>query len=393
MIIRRDDVEFKYEMIGDYVIVQEDGVYIPTVYGPQGDEIPYHIPTIESLDEIPDECITWIGGTMHVDGNCLAWEEFPYTAGVPHESREILGQALGKWMQEMVLPDPELLHLPEEEQEAYLRQRMNLTAGNFRELWDRLVAGDEELMAEVFPYLVAEFHAILEKDEKDLTPGELAYVQHMAKVIQQERKESAQRALTAYDNWRQGVEEDMEERGPNLITVFHPGATPPDYLIQMAKHGFGPQDEETGERLATMLQVIGGVGGTSLAALGITSGIPGALTGLGQAIFPFAARAGTLIAQTVSAGAAIIGTVVSMAVILGFGIETLVRQERVRIEIQNALERAEHEPTFSELKEMMSSDDGQVELMLYQATAFAKYGPGGVMEKQAKGEAPPIIIY
>src|SRR5690606_11513784 len=120
---------------------------------------------------------------------------FPYTAGVPHESREILGQALGKWMQEMVLPSEEYLHLSPEEQEAYLRQRVNLTAANFQELWDRLVAGDEELTAEVFPYLVAEFHAILEKDEADLTPGELAYVQHIAKVIQKERQDAAQMAL------------------------------------------------------------------------------------------------------------------------------------------------------------------------------------------------------
>lgn len=298
-----------------------------------------------------------------------------YTAGVPNEAQEVLGRALLNW-----LAGPS----------GYV-----LSATNLESVYEQFQHGDEELMARVFPYLVAEFHGILQKDERDLTPAERAYVEHIAEAIQNERRRTAQNVQKALAAWQAG---DRQRRidGPPLQNLFNYGSGVPDYVRQAATEaelGFGVHSGPTDRRMTRMLQVLGSLGGSVVGGIGGgVIGGSGALNSLVPIIFPFAQRGGQAIVALggASAGASIVGSVIMVGAFSGIAIADLVDRKNVQNSIRDAVRRAEGSPpSFSELKRMLNSEEGQVELMMHQMNALAKYGPGGQLDQMSRGYPIP----
>lgn len=292
------------------------------------------------------------------------------TAGFPNESQEILGRALAKYMQ-----GP---------------NRYTLTATQFEELYERLKQGDEELFAQLFPYLVAELHAILEKDERDLTAGERAYVEHLALVIQAERRRTAQLAVDALNEWRNN-QNRRRSTGPPLNNLFDYGGGVPDYVknaATQAEIGIGTHFGTSDRMMTRFVEVMAGIAGTiGAGAGGGLVGSLGALNSLVPYIFPFAKRGGEAIVALsgASAGAAIVGSVVMVSAIAGLAIADLVGQRNVERSIEESVRRAEGPPpTFSELKAMMQTEEGQVQLLMHQMNALARFMPGGEGERAAR---------
>ncbi len=292
------------------------------------------------------------------------------TAGFPNEAQEILGSALAKYMQ-----GP---------------NRYTLTATQFEELYARLKQGDEELFARLFPYLVAELHAILEKDERDLTASERAYVDHLALVIQAERRRTAQLAVDALNEWR-GNQDRRRSTGPPLNNLFDYGGGVPDYVknaATQAEIGSGAHLGTSDRLMTRFVEVMAGIAGTIGGSVGGgLVGSLGALNSLVPYVFPFARRGGEAIVALSggSAGAAIVGSVVMVSAIAGIAIADLVGQRNVERSIEAAVRRAEGPPpTFSELKAMMKSEEGQAQLLMHQMNALARFMPGGEGERAAR---------
>lgn len=296
------------------------------------------------------------------------------TAGLPNESQDILLNALASWLEQ---------------------DRLGLSATNLEGAYLALQQGDEWLMEQVFPFLLAEFHRILEKDEADLTPGERAYVEHIAKTMQRERRRTAYMALDAYNRWQSGAQQPSGNQ-PSLGDFFDfGGGVPKDVLdaVIAAELGIGDSYGATGERVTGMLVFLGGLANSALSGgLGALIGASGALGPLVKVIFPFAARAGQSIVALsgMSIGGAVLGTVAFAATMIAMGIMELVEQINVKKKLDAALERAEGPPpTFAELKKMMETEEGQAELMMHQMNAFARYAPGGDVDRMAGGWPVP----
>ncbi len=348
-------------------------------------EITYSIVFENGAVEVPESCVVrTASGGISVKEHCvrMAWERAKaknhyenYTAGFPNESQVILGQALAKWM---------------DGPSGYV-----LSATNLESVYERLQAGDEELMAQVFPYLMAELHSILEKAERDLTPAERAYVEHISEVIQNERRRTAKNAQDALARWRAGEQERMSD-APPMQTLFDYGSGVPDYLRRAAMEadmGIGTQSQLTDRRMTRMLEVLGSIGGSVVGGVGggVIGGM-GALNSLVPIIFPFARRGGEAIIALsgASTGASIIGSAIMVAAFSGIVIADLVDRKNVLDDIEDAVRRANGPPpSFAELKRMLDSEEGQVELMMHQMNALARYAPGGQLYQMSKGYPIP----
>lgn len=390
---------FSMEEMIDLVFVnprERDRVFEPSERAPSPESRPAQPIVIDTSQQIELGPVQWDGieTTLISDGvTCVLPEGTPihvdcdellnprgqraaemyyerFTAGFPVESQEILGRALAKWMDGPT--------------------GVTLSATNLEAYYERLKAGDDELFARIFPYLVAELHAILEKDEAELTRAERAYVDHLALVIQAERRRTAQLAKEALDDWQRRQEQRLAD-GPMLNTLFDYGGAVPDYVknaVTQAQLGIGIQSGKSEEMTHRIVELMAATAGPILAGLGGGGvGATGALSSLVPFIFPFAQRGGEAIVllSGVSAGASIFASAVMVSMIAGIALGDIIGQIKVENAVEEALRRAEEPPpTFADLKAMLETEEGQVHLLMHQMNALTKFVPGGELETYAR---------
>lgn len=226
----------------------------------------------------------------------------------------------------------------------------------FLELLLAIDNGDMDTLGAVMPFLMDEFVSLLQKDESELKPEEMAFLLEFLDSLNQQRSHAASVAIRQYEDWKE--EHRRKTTGGNpLLEMFYIEPAPPDTFLEMALTGFVVDDhhDELWERtVAAMSSALGAGAAAGGAAAGVAS--TGALKVVSDIIVPFAARAAGSAAAGVGAIAGGVGIGVAAIITLGFVIDQVVKAVNYKDQLEEASRIANTPLTLDSLRQILNED-------------------------------------
>ena len=239
---------------------------------------------------------------------------------------------------------------------AYLDALEGYSADAYLELLVALKDGNPDALGAVMPFLYAEFSALLQKDQSELTPEESAFLQEFLDSINDQRSFAATSAWDSYQNWRR-EQYDNAVRGCPLCALYYIEPVPPDTFLAQATTGFHIDHvhEEQWKRTVTAMASSLGAGVAGFAS-GSALASAGALTSVAEVIFPFAARISEVASAAASSLAGPIALGAAAIVALGFIADQVAKGIKYEEQMEEARHAAYTPLSLDDLRNIMNDN-------------------------------------